>query len=299
MTSGDIMTFDATPVRSLAFRRQVERALSDLSLQKADGLRESVRAGRDGASSQPRLVVGDLAEVTSDPDWRTRTVGQPSLFLVLLVRTAADEGRLSSPAIALQLAGERVFLLDLKRGQARSELSEQLRDYVAALVDRLRPGRVLSARFSQADEILWVEFGDGVERAIGWRGLQFARELKIKPVSATASASAQAVTLRDPSGRTIDIDAGALRATLDRTYRRRVQRQDAEDRRAVGVAIRAVREGAGLSQEELSRRSGVPQESLSRIETGRRDPRLDTLRKLATGFGLSLPELMDRLAQQE
>ncbi len=57
-----------------------------------------------------------------------------------------------------------------------------------------------------------------------------------------------------------------------------------------------VREGLGFSQLELSRRCGIAQESLSRIETGRRDPRLNTLQRLARGMGLSLDELLGRLS---
>ncbi len=65
--------------------------------------------------------------------------------------------------------------------------------------------------------------------------------------------------------------------------------------RQVGARLRAVRVSTNLSQLELSRRSGIAQESLSRIETGWRDPRLGTLRRLAQGMGLSLDQLLERL----
>ena len=63
-----------------------------------------------------------------------------------------------------------------------------------------------------------------------------------------------------------------------------------------GIRLRTLRESLGLSQLELSRRSGIAQESLSRIETDRRDPRLGTLQRLARGLGLSLDQLMGRLS---
>lgn len=72
--------------------------------------------------------------------------------------------------------------------------------------------------------------------------------------------------------------------------------EDDGERKIVGARIRAVRESASLSQQELSRRSGIAQESSSRIETGRRDPRLGTLRRLAKGLGLSLDQFMERLS---
>lgn len=50
------------------------------------------------------------------------------------------------------------------------------------------------------------------------------------------------------------------------------------------------RRAAGLSQRELSRRTGVPQSAIARIERGLQVPRADTLERLlkACGFELRL-----------
>jgi DNA-binding XRE family transcriptional regulator len=102
--------------------------------------------------------------------------------------------------------------------------------------------------------------------------------------------------LRDQAGNEIDVSAESLRAALDKRYSTSLQAGDDIDRRQSGARLRAVRESVGLSQLGLSRRSGVAQESLSRIETGRSDPRLGTLRRLARGMDLSLEQLLERLA---
>ena len=54
--------------------------------------------------------------------------------------------------------------------------------------------------------------------------------------------------------------------------------------------VNQARRAAGLSQRELSRRTGVPQSAIARIEGGRQIPRADTLEKLlkACGFELRL-----------
>ena len=54
--------------------------------------------------------------------------------------------------------------------------------------------------------------------------------------------------------------------------------------------VNQARRAAGLSQRELSRRTGVPQSAIARIEGGRQVPRADTLEKLlrACGFELRL-----------
>ena len=59
---------------------------------------------------------------------------------------------------------------------------------------------------------------------------------------------------------------------------------------SVAVYVNQARRAAGLSQRELSRRTGVPQSAIARIERGRQVPRADTLEKLlgACGFELRL-----------
>jgi transcriptional regulator with XRE-family HTH domain len=54
--------------------------------------------------------------------------------------------------------------------------------------------------------------------------------------------------------------------------------------------LNQARRAAGLSQRELSRRTGVPQSAIARIERGLQMPRADTLEKLlkACGFELRL-----------
>jgi transcriptional regulator with XRE-family HTH domain len=54
--------------------------------------------------------------------------------------------------------------------------------------------------------------------------------------------------------------------------------------------LHQARRAAGFSQRELSRRTGVPQSAIARIERGLQVPRADTLEKLlrACGFELRL-----------
>jgi transcriptional regulator with XRE-family HTH domain len=55
-----------------------------------------------------------------------------------------------------------------------------------------------------------------------------------------------------------------------------------------GMAIRDVRETAGLTQTQLAARMGVAQSSLARIEAGRTNITLVTLTKIAKGLGTQL-----------
>lgn len=61
-----------------------------------------------------------------------------------------------------------------------------------------------------------------------------------------------------------------------------------------GRMVREARRRAGLTQRQLAAKSGVPQETIARIERGRSDPRATTLDRLleACGYGLeSRPRL--------
>jgi transcriptional regulator with XRE-family HTH domain len=61
-----------------------------------------------------------------------------------------------------------------------------------------------------------------------------------------------------------------------------------------GRMVRYARRRAGMTQRQLAAKSGVPQETIARIERGRVDPRVGTLDRLleACDFGL---EAMPRL----
>lgn len=65
--------------------------------------------------------------------------------------------------------------------------------------------------------------------------------------------------------------------------------------KAIGAAIRLLRTQAGLTQDRLSRDSGLSQASISQIERGSRLD-LDNLRSLAGPLGLSVWQLL-RMAE--
>jgi transcriptional regulator with XRE-family HTH domain len=56
--------------------------------------------------------------------------------------------------------------------------------------------------------------------------------------------------------------------------------------------LRRARDDAGLSQEDLSDRSGLHATEISRLERGVREPRLGTIVRIARGLGVSPADLM-------
>lgn len=66
---------------------------------------------------------------------------------------------------------------------------------------------------------------------------------------------------------------------------------DREDARKVAEVVTKLRLDRGWTQSELSRRSGVSQATLSRVEKGTQEPRPLTLTKLADAFDVEYWEL--------
>lgn len=66
-----------------------------------------------------------------------------------------------------------------------------------------------------------------------------------------------------------------------------------ESKQAFGQHIRGLRTQMGLSQDELAFRCGLTTPMISYIEKGERNSSLETLEKLAHGFGVSLSVLFN------
>ena len=58
--------------------------------------------------------------------------------------------------------------------------------------------------------------------------------------------------------------------------------------RAVIQAIIDARQEAGLTQKELSERTGIAQGDISKLENGNANPSIRTLQRLANGMGMTL-----------
>jgi transcriptional regulator with XRE-family HTH domain len=61
----------------------------------------------------------------------------------------------------------------------------------------------------------------------------------------------------------------------------------------LGTNLREARIRLGLTQEQVAQRSGVHATEVSRIEAGKRDPQVSTLRRLAEAVQVKPGELLD------
>jgi transcriptional regulator with XRE-family HTH domain len=61
----------------------------------------------------------------------------------------------------------------------------------------------------------------------------------------------------------------------------------------LGANLRGARKRLGLSQEQVAERSGVHATEVSRIEAGKRDPRVTTVERLARAVEVKPGELLE------
>lgn len=85
------------------------------------------------------------------------------------------------------------------------------------------------------------------------------------------------------------------RAGIDRGFCRAISTRILDDvdavRRRVAERIIELRAQRGWSQEELGARSGLTYKFIGEVERGQKSPSLDSLGRLAQGFGLDIGEL--------
>lgn len=60
----------------------------------------------------------------------------------------------------------------------------------------------------------------------------------------------------------------------------------------MGEKLRAAREAAGMTQQELAEKIGVQQRDISRWENCRREPGVLTVKKMARALGCSMDDLV-------
>lgn len=82
------------------------------------------------------------------------------------------------------------------------------------------------------------------------------------------------------------------RAASDRRAARsadyRAERERLEPVREVARQVILLRTRAGISQEELARRVGTSKSAIARLESGRHQPTVETLRRVAAAFDVRL-----------
>lgn len=90
-----------------------------------------------------------------------------------------------------------------------------------------------------------------------------------------------------------EIDWMVIRSATDPEFARALRERDAEEARRIGRRLRALRENRGMSQKAVAAVVGMPTPQLAKLEQGKTDMRISTLRSLLRALGASFADIAD------
>lgn len=93
-------------------------------------------------------------------------------------------------------------------------------------------------------------------------------------------------------GRVEEVPWDFARHYVDEDYQARSEHAAERGRRLFGTRLRALRSQRRLSQEALSKRSGINRVTITRIEAGEQLPRYQTILALADALDVSIERLL-------
>ena len=94
------------------------------------------------------------------------------------------------------------------------------------------------------------------------------------------------------NGEHIEIPWDFARHYCDESYRPTVEAIAMHGRRTLGERLRALRDSAGLTQEELARGANIGRVTLVRLKNGEQTPRIKTLTAIAEALGKRVSDLL-------
>ncbi len=100
------------------------------------------------------------------------------------------------------------------------------------------------------------------------------------------------IVVTTDEGESIELPWDFARHYCDPLYRPRVEAVARQGRHILGRRIRALRDAAGLTQEELADRAAIERTTLASIEKGEQSPGFDTLSGIACALNQAVPDLL-------
>lgn len=290
---------DLTCIGAQSFRKAIKRELATLGYRPKTFSRFWAILDSGDARSIPAhlVVMADLSRLAQAfagarrYAWRS-CIRQSNPLLVAFLRGRSD----------IRCADAIDDLLRASEGRLRvctasTPLSGHLRQHLADAFEPPDPETLVDVRFSEADRTVWLEFADGLKRALSWSALSAALQIDrerpaLRPETIRIGDYPETLELMDTSGREFQIDSAAIRALLDTRFAKNVYAASEAAATTLGDRLRARREVAGLTQSQLADRTDLTQEMISNLERGKHQPRFETLEKYAKGLGLSVAALL-------
>ena len=143
---------------------------------------------------------------------------------------------------------------------------------------------LVHAALRPGGKVLEVRFRWGQRYEVEVENLGFDRP----PLLATLGDDPRVVVLGLRDGSMADVPATAILAIAEPAYTAKVTAKAD----TVGAKVRALRLAAGRTASEVAEASGMARSNYARLEMGRHEPRLSTLRRVAGALGQPLEALL-------
>ena len=135
-----------------------------------------------------------------------------------------------------------------------------------------------------------LSFADGCRGTIPYSDIDKIDDAK--DLSGLELPNPYEMILNTVNGEHIEIPWDFARHYCDESYRPTVEAIAMRGRRTLGERLRALRDSAGLTQEELARGASIGRVTLVRLEKGEQTPRVKTLTAIAEALGKRVSDLL-------
>ena len=135
-----------------------------------------------------------------------------------------------------------------------------------------------------------LSFADGCRGMIPYSDIDEISDAK--DLSGLELPNPYEMILNTVNGEHIEIPWDFARHYCDESYRPTVEAIAMRGRRTLGERLRALRNSAGLTQEELARAANIGRVTLVRLENGEQTPRVKTLTAIAEALGKCVSDLL-------
>lgn len=155
---------------------------------------------------------------------------------------------------------------------------------------RVKGAHRMIVAVTPAEEGVKATFADGYSGMVPFQDLPEVEGLS--GISAVELPNPYEVILKTAQDHTVELPWDFVRHYCDPDYRPRMELLAELERETLGSRVRGLRETAGLTQEALAQGAGISRITLVRLENGKRIPKLDTLRAVATVLERPVEDLL-------
>ena len=245
----------------------------------------------DSTDQNSTLVVADLSKIarrflSCDRHKWIASVRMSRPYFIALVRTRSD----TEYAYVVE---DLLRHSDLRLSLCKSPGAADLEHCVFEAANILNSHGILDVKYIRESDCLWVLYGDGVSGLIQWSDLDMSEIRKdLIPESTTKGSYGASIEILTKDGTLLEIDSDVVKAHLSPRHAAILEAAAESVHKEVGLRIKSRRSAAGMTQIELGKRINIDQAIISKIERGLHQPRIDTLRRIASGLNLGLNALL-------